>query len=102
MTAAGAEEGLNKKIRNAWNARYLLGNGLLLIEEERVQYFPDMNFSAPVLVWGEKLPRDAYRLCHGIHDGAVYLSIIEDGAASGEILKFSEGGVVEHIPITLP
>ena len=102
MTAAGTEEGLNDKIRNAFNARYLLGDGLLLIEEKRVQYFPDMDFSAPVLVWDQTLPRSAYRLCHGIHDGAVYLLVEKDGAAPGEILKITEGGVVEHIPITLP
>ncbi len=102
MTAAGAESGLNDKIRNAFNTRFLLGNGLLLIEDERVQYFPDMDFAAPVLVWEGKLENSAFRLCHGIHDGAVYLLAKEDKAASGEILKFLADGTVEHIPVTLP
>ena len=40
-------------------------------------------------------------MCHGIHDGSVYVCL-EKSSSEAEILKISEGGTVERFSVALP
>lgn len=77
--------------------RYVLGNDLMFIQYGGVQYYKDFDFEEQQKI--QELSQDALSSPHGIHDGALY--IYTSGYYS-EILKISEGGTVERIPVTLP
>ena len=90
--------GQEYELSNEAYSRYNLGNDFVLINRNRVLYYPGFDFSA------EKIVADGlsdYRGCVGKYDNAVYL-FTKDSTSGSEILKISEGGDVEHIPVAIP
>ena len=80
-------------------SRYVLGNDLLVIDFSDVFYYKDFDFAAEQkLLKLEGGSFGANTKPHGMHDGSVYIYNWQDK----EILKISEGGNVEHIPVTIP
>ena len=70
----------------------------MLINRDLVLYYPGFDFNAEMIV-ADRL--SDYRGCVGNYDNAVYL-FTKDSSSGSEILKISEGGNVEHIPVAIP
>jgi len=102
MTAGDAVHRAAENIPFQFNSRYIIGDDLLFVNEEAIEYYEDFDFTKKQVLWDGKLdgqPKDA---CIGQCNGSVYVFLGEDKSDVHEIMKISEGGVIEHIPVELP
>ena len=84
------------------NGRYILGNDLVFIEDSSIRYYTGFDFTTCEILWEGDMRNQPLDNSHGIYNGSVYIFLREWKSDVYEIMKISEGGVVEHIPITIP
>ena len=96
------DDSISEKLSDNFNrSRYVLGNDLLVIDYSKIYYYKDFDFSSEQILL--ELDGGSFGINsnpHGIHDGAVY--IYNYAYPEYEIIKITEGGAVERIPVTLP
>ncbi len=78
--------------------RFVLGNDLVLPASKSIKYYKGFDLSEEQKIWEGKNTESTYELRMGMHDGSLYYY----DENTSEILKISEGGAVEHIPVTIP
>ena len=89
-------------INNKGYSRYVLGNDLLMIDGMRIHYYAGFDYQKDqILAEDIQGYRNGIEMCHGIHDGSVYVCL-EKSSSEAEILKISEGGTVERFSVALP
>ena len=87
-------------------ARYVLGNDLLLITSDSVNYIKDFDLTKTqrldVMEDHSFIPKSGIERSHGMHDGCVYIYTQDELTEDYIIVKISEGGTVEYIPVSRP
>ena len=85
------------------NNRYILGDDLLFVSREKIEYFEDFDFTkSQILYEGDLGDGSAEDTSIGIYKGSVYIFLDDDNFGEYNIMKVSEGGVTEYIPVDLP
>lgn len=98
MNADDALTGISMVINDNANSKYVLGNDLLVIGWNTIDYYEDFDFTKSKTLINGDFSVGAYEASHGIHEGSVYYF----AENTSEILKIAEGGTVEHIPVAIP
>jgi len=102
MYASDAIQGVSYWINSPTNANYAVGNDLVNIGASVVEYHAGFDFTDRQLFVDGDYRSEGPSGCHGLHDGNLYIFLTKKDSAETEILKISEGGNVEHIPVVLP
>jgi predicted small lipoprotein YifL len=102
MYASDAITGVGSWIASPYNSNFVVGNDLVDIGSNVVEYHTDFDFTARDLLVNGDSRCDGSKGCHGIYNGAVYLFLDKTSSAEAEIVKIAEGGTVEHIPVAIP
>ena len=98
MLTEGSVTGIAMNIDDNANSKYVLGNDLLVIGWNNINYYKDFDFTEKQTLIDGEFQVGAFEASHGMHDGSVYYYVEK----TGEILKISEGGKVERIPVAMP
>lgn len=85
-------------------SKYVMGNDFIIIDGSKVNYYPEMDFSAEktLATYGEKNYSYGRQIGHGMYNGVLYIFLDKDSSSGAELLKITEGGNVEHIPVEVP
>ncbi len=84
------------------NSRYVLGNDLVLIDDNNIRYFDDFDFTTCQTLWEGSMKSTAADMSSGIYDGTVYIVISQYHSDDVLLMKITEGGNVESITLDIP